>query len=62
MTKGGENAGNTKSQALNPKQITKPNVQNPKRYDLEAGTFAFAKRISLFIDKPNKIFGSITTK
>ena len=50
---------NPKSQALNPKEIPNPNVQNPRRYDLEDRTFAFANRISGFIDKLHKTMSNV---
>ena len=50
---------NSKSQFLNPKQISNSNFSNHKQYNLEERTFIFAKRVRIFIKKLPKTLTSI---
>ena len=50
---------NPKFEIQNPKQTPNSNVQNPKRYDLEDRTMAFAKKVSLFADVITKTMSNI---
>jgi|GEM_PF-2891434 hypothetical protein len=53
-------AGNSKLQITNAKQITMTKIQNPKReYDLEERTFQFAKAVRLFVKTLPKTIANI---
>ena len=59
LSRGGQ-AGNSKSQISNTKQIRMTEIQNPKReYDLEERTFQFAKAVRLFIKTLPKTIANI---
>jgi four helix bundle protein len=49
----------SKSEARNAKQIRVSQEENPKRYDLEERTFAFAKRSRAFVKALAKTIGNL---
>jgi len=49
----------SKSEARNAKQSQMPQDENPKRFDLEDRTFAFAKRARALVRKLKKTVGNI---
>jgi len=53
------NCLNPKSEARNPKQFQKTEIQNPKEYDLEERTFQFAKNSRAFIKQLSKTIANI---
>jgi len=54
-----EQEKNTKYEARNTKQIQMTKTRNPKQYDLEDRTSAFAKRVRAFVKKLTKTIANI---
>jgi four helix bundle protein len=50
---------NSKFEARNAKQIRMPQDENPKRFDLEDRTFAFAKRTRALVKELPKTIGNV---
>jgi four helix bundle protein len=48
-----------KYEALNPKQFQNPEIQSPKRYDLEERTLKFAGRVRDFVKKLPKTMAAL---